>query len=289
MTMKRASLQKIATAIATIPQDTDNLERDSLLARIAIDDALAPTGIGPNWYAALGALRQFLIDGVPCSPVLVHGNDKLGKRFLAFSSLPGLPFCIGAGDCLNHCYSFKAWRYPWSFVRQCQNAVLLKTATDRHHIRTALDREENPIDFRLYVDGDFSCYDDLTFWMEAVDARRHLATYGYSKSFPLFLTYDAYHTFPPNYVLNLSSGHKFSPKTEGYIRALSCYRGDFTAVKTGKGIKANGSVATARAVKQAYGSNRIFVCPGKCSTCTPSGHACGSMKFKGIPIVIPVH
>ena len=35
---------------------------------------------------------------------------------------------------------------------------------------------------------------------------------------------------------------------------------------------------------------KVFVCPGKCGNCLPSGqHACGNMKFRGVPIAIGIH
>ena len=37
------------------------------------------------------------------------------------------------------------------------------------------------------------------------------------------------------------------------------------------------------------GYGKVFVCPGKCGACTPSEHACGSARFKNIPIVIGQH
>ena len=50
------------------------------------------------------------------------GNSKL--PFLNFSTLP-IVTCIGAGICKKYCYSFKAWRYPASFLRQVQNTLLM--------------------------------------------------------------------------------------------------------------------------------------------------------------------
>ena len=54
--------------------------------------------------------------------VFTVGNMKL--PFLNFSTLPAVT-CSGAGSCLNWCYSFKAWRYPSAFFRQCQNTLLM--------------------------------------------------------------------------------------------------------------------------------------------------------------------
>ena len=86
---------------------------------IAAIDTILLTETGAHWVRDLNKLKAFLIDGAPRFSIFAKdGNGKL--PFLAFSSLPGKGFCVGAGDCLSFCYSFKAWRYPAAFCRQVQ-------------------------------------------------------------------------------------------------------------------------------------------------------------------------
>ena len=97
--MNREKCTRIADAISR----TDNRG-----ACRVIDDVLT-TETGAHWVRDLSKLKAFLLDGEPRFSIMAKdGNGKL--PFLAFSSLAGKGFCIGAGDCLNFCYSFKAWR-----------------------------------------------------------------------------------------------------------------------------------------------------------------------------------
>ena len=94
----------------------------------------------------------------------------------------------------------------------------------------------------------------------------------------LFLQlHDAGYKFPSNYVLNLSNGGKFD-SLRPILKNLYFVRGNFTAVKGSK-----------KDIRKQF-TNKVFICPGKCGTCTNIGHACGNLdKFNNIEIVIPVH
>jgi hypothetical protein len=77
----------------------------------------------------LDKLQTFLDTGVPAFSIWTQGNGKL--PFLSFSAAPGEGVCPGAGDCLDFCYSFKAWRTFTPFARQLQNTILLDTQSGR--------------------------------------------------------------------------------------------------------------------------------------------------------------
>ena len=241
----------------------------------------------PAWIREMGKLRTVILTGRAAYPIFkLDGNSKL--PFAAFSSLPGVT-CPGAGDCLQWCYSFKAWRYPAAFARMAQNAWLLnhqpKTIADAFH---AIPSHIKTV--RLYVDGDFANMRDVSFWMSQITMAAHLDVYGYSKSFAELLAYSAMGLgFPKNYILNLSGGHKHIPETIDRMRGLSITRGTFDAVSIGRKVKSSdhGKPETNRAIRAQAG--KVFPCPGKCGSCTPKGHACGSDRFRGIPIVIAVH
>ena len=129
--MNRANCTRIANAIAA---------KDNALACGVIDDILTKE-TGAHWIRDLTKLKAFLLDGSPKFSIMAKdGNGKL--PFLAFSSLAGKGFCIGAGDCLSFCYSFKAWRYPAAFCRQAQNSALLQSGSGREHILDAIDKFE---------------------------------------------------------------------------------------------------------------------------------------------------
>ena len=274
--MKITTLQTIASDIAA-----DRLQA----AARRIDKALEAEH-GPSWQRFLGSLAVFLRDPahVPFASVLTLGNDKL--PFLSFSGLPG-DACPGAGDCLSFCYSFKAWRYPAAFARQAQNLVLI-----RHNpaaVFQAFDkyRGRGAIDFRLYVDGDFDSVDTVNEWFKFLTANAWLRSYGYSKSFSQIL---GAQKAPPNYRLNISSGHNSPPAVVAKIAALSTTRGHFIAVDMGRAVKSadHGNRAHQAELRKIFG-HKAFTCPGKCGECTPTGHACGSDKFKNVPIIIAAH
>jgi hypothetical protein len=283
--MKVAGLAPLNRAIA----------RHDKSAAIAAICELIENEEKPQWRQCLAQLAIVIDDGIPLFSVIsIKGNSKL--PFAAFSSLPGADFCPGAGECITWCYSPKAWRYPAAYCRQAQNAWLLGSDTGRQAILANVDAinakgkftAENPLDFRLYVDGDFSSVEIVDFWFDALNERKWLAAYGYSKSFNEILasTIQA----PANYLLNLSGGHNHTPEKVKTMRALDITRGEFIAVSMPGKVtsKMHGERSHQSHLRKVHGG-KAFTCPGKCGTCTPAGHACGSKKFAGIDIIIAVH
>jgi hypothetical protein len=229
------------------------------------------------------------------------GNIKL--PFLAFSSL-AVATCPGMGSCADYCYSMRAWRYPAAMFRQIQNTLLLANESGRDMIRAEFARilnkrkfaEKDRVDFRLYVDGDFSNESDMGFWFDLIRDNPKVAAYGYSKSWGVFRAYqNAGNTFPSNYVLNLSSGSAYEGDAEitRYMESLPVTRGHFVAVPIKTDRKYSAPKGEYRepgyraAVREAF-QEKAFVCPGQCGTCTGKGHACGISSI-GVPIVIGIH
>ena len=282
--MKFAQLRPIADAIAA---------RDLDRASAAIDSALEGE-TGKSWNRDLRKLQATLADGQPRFSILARkGNSKL--PFLAFSALPGAGFCPGAGDCLQFCYSFRAWRYPAAFARQAQNAALMQSDAGRMAIvgavQAAKPRDGRPIDFRLYVDGDFGDANEVAFWMEVLRHRGWLRAYGYSKSWAQLLAFDRESgRWPSNYQLNLSSGSLHGADMEAEMARLPIARGRFIAVNIGRAVKSSDHANREHQaeLRAAFGG-KAFTCPGKCGSCTPKGHACGSPRFAGIDVIIAVH
>ena len=262
-----------------------------------------------GWYLAADKLRRWInapieSDFTPFKPWAI-GNSKL--PFLSWSTLPGVN-CPGAGSCWlggnGFCYSIKAWRYPNAFARQLQNTILESGPFGRAVILQHLDRQlkrpkfknMDKVTLRLYVDGDFSSLEILKFWMDAIKARPKLEVYGYSKSLHLFkeLSETGYE-FPSNYTLNGSGGsiYENSP-TAAAVAKLSIFRGDFIAVPVQKStLKAWRAGALDKVQSKEIRSQfneKVFICPGKCGTCTKQGHACGNKDtFQDVKIVIPAH
>ncbi len=273
--MKFKTLHTIADAIGA---------RRYKRAATLIDRALESEP-GQDWNRHLGRLAEICRDYQPRFSILAEGNSKL--PFLAFGVLPGVS-CPGAGDCLDFCYSFKAWRYPAAFARQAQNLILVRENFGA--IESAFDKHYHgaPVDFRLYVDGDFDSVETVNRWFKFLAANDWLITYGYSKSFNELR---AGIRAPDNYKLNLSSGHNHSPRTVAAIRQMKIYRGDFIAVDIGRPVKSadHGDRAHQKELRQAYGAP-AFTCPGSCGDCLPDGaHACGSDRFKNVDIIIAAH
>jgi hypothetical protein len=242
-----------------------------------------------GWQANFAKLESVIVSGLPMYSVLaLNGNSKL--PFVSFSSLPGVT-CPGAGACLDFCYSFRAWRYPAAFMRQCQNAFLL-----RHNqpaivqaLQVANDTfKGESYDVRLYVDGDFANNDDVTFWFDTIKTFPLAKVYGYSKSFEAILSYGA--EYPTNYMLNISGGHNASIETINKVKALPITRGEFIAVSIGKKVKGHehGTKEINKALRESF-KIKAFPCPGTCGTCTGKGHACGMQALKGVPIIIAMH
>ena len=252
---------------------------------------------GKGWRNVFGRF-----DAGKLPKVFAKGNGKL--PFFAFSSLAGLD-CPQAGACLygasgdllgGFCYSFKAWRYPAAFFRQLVNSIRLRTKAGRDEIIAAWMALPKGATVRLYVDGDFASPEILAFWFRLCFARPDLQVYGYSKSWALLLAYaESGARFPSNYLLNLSSGGSGTEEEKAAVSALPIARGEFIAVPTladhGNAYQSRRNAGFgdyARDVKTQAG-RKVFVCSGKCGDCTPSGHACGSEKFRGVPIAIGIH
>lgn len=245
---------------------------------------------GKGWQTNFAKLETVFNTSKPeYSIFALGGNSKL--PFVAFSTLPGVT-CPGAGACLDFCYSFRAWRYPAAFMRQAQNAYLMKWHNDViiHNFASLAQSRPEGFDFRLYVDGDFSNGADVALWMETLKAFPHVRAYGYSKSFAALLGYEAFNTWPSNYMLNISSGHNASEAMIKYVKELPIVRGEFIAVSIGKKVKStdHGTPETNRALREAF-KVKAFTCPGTCGTCTGKGHACGLSQLKNVPIIIAIH
>ena len=230
------------------------------------------------------------------------GNNKL--PFQSFSALPMIT-CPGLGDCLAFCYSFKAFRYPGAFMRQLVNTCRLMSA-NRQEITDAFMSIPKNETVRLYVDGDIHNLTTLTYWFNLAKSREDLRIYGYSKSWEIFLDYQATgQDFPTNYILNLSGGSKYENPIFADIKTrvsqLPIVRGEFIAVKTDihmpKGTtskeirKSDNWLKYQQAVMDAakkLGYGKTYVCPGRCGDCSAKTHACGNPALT-IPIAIAVH
>lgn len=220
----------------------------------------------------------------------LEGNDKL--PFAAFSTLPGFT-CPGAGDCLNWCYSYRAWRYPASFARQLANTVLM------HHRRDIVEKAFLSLPdnhtVRLYVDGDVEDEQTLAFWCELMRRRPDLNCYGYTKSWGVFINYGMLNSFPNNYVMNESSGSIYGEREAIVFRNLkrddgtNLVRGRFVGVQVkgfGRGVKRFSKSGYHKAVrdaaKEAFGV-RAISCPGKCGDCGVKKHMCGDSNV--LPLI----
>ena len=252
---------------------------------------LDPGFQGKGWQANFSKLAAvFANDKAQYSIFALGGNSKL--PFVSFSTLPGVT-CPGAGDCIDFCYSFRAWRYPAAFARMAQNAFLMRFAPDQIAIAFATIATDQPagFDFRLYVDGDFSNGADVAFWMGLLHMTPNARAYGYSKSFAALLGFDVVGVWPANYQLNISSGHNANPALLAAVKTLSIVRGEFIAVSIGRKVRStdHGTAATNAAIRKAMGDIKVFPCPGACGSCTGKGHACGMPELKGRAIAIAMH
>jgi hypothetical protein len=248
----------------------------------------SPLFASKGWQVNFAKLLNVIYSDCPEFKVFAAGNSKLGDHIAAFSTLPGVT-CPGAGECLSFCYSYSAWRYPAAFARQAQNAYLMRFAKPAI-VRAFVAIPDNAT-LRLYVDGDFASIADIDHWQSLLATRPDIKAYGYSKSFDLLLTYNASgKAWASNYLLNISGGHNASQVTAALAQALPIARGTFEAVSIGRKVKSSehGLKSTNKALREAYGKN-AFTCPGKCSDCTPNGHACGLPSFQNVPIIIAVH
>ncbi len=255
-----------------------------------------------TWAYVYRKFEKFMNTGTPQFLIFnPKGNKKL--KFYAFSTLPGSLGCPGMGACQDWCYSLKAWRYPEPYFRQLQNLLLVKAQSE--YITEAFQAIPHGKTLRLYVDGDHDSLETLQMWFDLLKTRPDLQVYGYSKSWDLFLKYNASgQTFPSNYVLNLSSGSKFEsfPLSQLGMKEkmlmLECVRNLFLALQVDVPMPKDGRadqpafLAHVRAVKKAAkdeGYGNVFVCPGKCYDCMPNGeHACGN-KSINVPVAIGIH
>ena len=251
-----------------------------------------PLFASKGWQLNFKKLLQAVYSGCPEFSIFAAGNSKLGGHIAAFSTLPGVT-CPGAGECLNFCYSYSAWRYPAAISRQLQNAIFMRFYTPaivRAFIALPADTT-----LRLYVDGDFSSLQDIAHWQSLLITRPDVKAYGYSKSFALLLEYNGQvnqgaKQWADNYLLNISGGHNADKVTAALATALPITRGTFEAVSLGRKVKSSehGTPATNKALREAYKA-KAFTCPGQCNSCTPKGHACGLPAFKNVNIIIAVH
>jgi len=158
-------LQKLAD-FAIVLQHGGTVEISRALYALQIDPAFSGTG----WQASFNKLADVFADGVARFSIFaLGGNSKL--PFVAFSTLPGVT-CPGAGDCMDFCYSYRAWRYPAAFARQVQNTWLMrfKPQAIADAFQAIAAKRPAGFDFRLYVDGDFSGVDDVILWMDLADS-----------------------------------------------------------------------------------------------------------------------
>lgn len=279
---KFAKLQNLAIAIQT----GGDVEISKALLSLQCDADFQ----GKGWQSAFNKLSDAIASHAPKFSIFaLGGNSKL--PFVSFSTLPGVT-CPGAGECINYCYSYRAWRYPAAFARMAQNAYFMRFAPSVIADAFSLIAAKRPdgFDFRLYVDGDFSSGADVAFWMGELHQHPNARAYGYSKSFAALLGYDLIGKWPSNYMLNISGGHNASPEMVEHVKALPITRGEFIAVSIGKKVKStdHGKPATNAAIRAALPGVKVFPCPGTCGTCTGKGHACGlpQMKFKTIAIAM---
>lgn len=280
---KFAKLQKLAVAI----QSGGDVEISKALLELQCDPAFK----GKGWQSNFAKLADSIASHSPKFSIFaISGNSKL--PFVSFSSLPGVT-CPGAGDCIEYCYSFRAWRYPAAFARMAQNAYFMRFAPEAiaQAFHAIAKKRLDGFDFRLYVDGDFSSGADVAFWMELLKQCPLARAYGYSKSFAALLGYGAIAQWPDNYQLNISGGHNAAPAMVEYVKQLPIARGEFIAVSIGRKVKSSdhGKAETNAAIRAAMSGEKVFPCPGSCGNCTGKGHACGMQSLKGIKIAIAMH
>lgn len=272
---------------AAVIQTGDQFAISKALYQLQISDAFQ----GKAWQANFAKLADLFADGnARFSIFAIGGNSKL--PFVSFSTLPGVT-CPGAGDCIDYCYSYRAWRFAAAFCRMVQNAWLMRfnpVAISAAFAEIAAKRADG-FDFRLYVDGDFSSGADVAFWMHQLTITPTARAYGYSKSFAALLGYSIVGAWPTNYQLNISSGHNASPAMLTAVKTLPITRGEFIAVSIGRRVKGSehGTAAVNSALRAAMPDSKIFPCPGACGSCTGKGHACGMPQLKGRVIAIAMH
>ena len=277
--MKKIFNNDIKKQIADLASKNNKKEIITILENFLQDSTQFKKGSNEYYISKFLPWLKGDTDKLPFN-VFKIGNSKL--PFLNFSTLP-IVTCAGSGECEIYCYSLKAWRYPSAFLSQVQNTLLMFNFNIiEKELNKIINKSKfknlDKIDFRLYVDGDFSNIKDLKNWMKLLKKNSKINTYGYSKSLNLFLQLvDSKFNFPKNYVLNLSNGGIYDSLKKFLINE-SFVRGNFTAVKGDK-----------KTIRKQF-KNKIFICPGDCGSCTNIGHACGNMDvFQNMEIVIPIH
>lgn len=304
-TFTRSDCQKLAEAV--LSADTISEAADCVFAQLQkLAEAGAPNTRG-SWRDCLNRFHAWLLrgaayDDVPFA-IFARGNGKL--PYWSFSALPGIT-CPGAGDCLEWCYSFRAWRYPAAFLRQLQNTFLMRTKKRREIIAAAFRQLPPASIVRLYIDGDFSSVDDVHFWFALlIHDRSDVRAYGYSKSWREILAWCFQcaggnpERYPQNYVLNISGGSCHDAQLREAVLQLPFSRHVFEAVNIPggadipRGVARYGSReyhAQTRAAYKEQTGQLPFSCPGKCGECRVSAgiHACGDISFQ-LPIAIGVH
>jgi hypothetical protein len=280
---KFSKLQQLAVAVQT----GGDMEISIALFQLQID----PDFASPGWQINLNKLASVFINNAPLFSIFaMGGNSKL--PFVSFSTVPGVT-CPGAGDCIDFCYSYRAWRFPASFARMIQNAYLMRFAPDQIALAFAAIAAKRPggFDFRLYVDGDFANGGDVAFWMKLLWLTPQAKAYGYSKSFYALLEFNEVSIWPKNYQLNISGGHNSPAYVVASVKKLPITRGEFLAVSIGRKVKSSdhGLPATNDAIRAKFPGVKIFPCPGACGSCTGAGHACGLPQMKNRIIAIAMH
>ena len=283
MAMRLARLATTCDSLEAYGRELRKLERS--LQRRGF-----PAGNGTWRYYLRRQAALYLVGKIPGEVFKEGGNRKL--PFYAWSTLP-IVTCPGAGDCVDWCYSLKAWRYPAAFLRQAANTLRLRFA--RRSIVEAVKALPNGTTVRLYVDGDFDSEATALFWANIMRQRPDVAWYGYSKSLHILAAVGA--RFPSNYALNLSSGSRFSKESEEYktVAKMPFTRGEFLAVpirgKHPKGFARYQSRAYHAAVRESareLGLVGAFSCPGECGACGSGRAMCNRVEFHN-PIVIGIH
>jgi hypothetical protein len=280
---KFAKLQNLAIAVQT----GDDYVIARALLQLQCDDDFS----GPGWQTSFAKLANTFASKTPQLAIFaLGGNSKL--PFVSFSTIPGVT-CPGAGDCIDFCYSYRAWRFPLAFARMIQNAYLMRFAPDQIAFAFAAIAAKRPggFDCRLYVDGDFANGGDVAFWMQLLTDTPNARAYGYSKSFHALLGFDVVGVWPKNYQLNISGGHNASRAIVNAVKKLPITRGEFIAVSIGRKVKSNdhGSPSVNAAIRAKFPGIKVFPCPGACGACTGAGHACGLPKMKNRVIAIAMH
>ena len=291
--MNRKQQMQIASQVDSLP------ELIGSLAKVARKSFLGKRG---TWAWAAGKLLSWIESGFesdcPFSVFIKNGNKKL--PFYAFSSLPFVD-CPGKGQCVNYCYSLRAWRYPAAFFRQVQNSLLMRYCPEK--IAKAFQAIPTGKTLRLFVDGDFKDVATLKFFMDLINSRPDLSVYGYSKSWKEFVQLDSTgYAWPKNYRVRKSNGSKWARTgISNAFSRLPIVGGEFDAVPVAREFIRNRSYQdTAMPGSREYRAtvrkelsktySKVFPCPGNCGNCLPGGrHACGVKEFDGIAIGIGIH